>query len=283
MPVFRIRLRRIIVSVNRMNLNIRHETHYQYTDECAYAVLQIRLRPVTTPVQNVLDWTIELEGAERQARFWDHNHNQVELITLMPGASQLRILATGQVETTDTSGIIGQHSGRLPLWYFQRQTSLTRPGQGVSDLLDELGSLASDPISGLHRLSQIIRQKVAYCKGRTSPHTDAEAALDLAQGVCQDHTHIFLSAVRALGFPARYVSGYLMIKDTPDQEAGHAWAEVYLEDLGWVGFDISNGISPDAHYVHIARGLDYYEASPTRGVQFGAPQSDMSVCVQVQQ
>jgi len=76
--------------------------------------------------------------------------------------------------------------------------------------------------------------------------------MSAGQGVCQDHTHIFISAARELGYPARYISGYLMMNDRIDQEASHAWAEAYVEGLGWVGFDVSNGISPDERYVQSA-------------------------------
>ena len=101
--------------------------------------------------------------------------------------------------------------------------------------------------------------------------------------MCQDHSHVFLGTVRALGFPARYVSGYLMMNDRVDQDASHAWAEAHVEGLGWVGFDISNGISPDERYVRIARGLDYGDALPAKGVVIGARDETLVVSIQVQQ
>ena len=88
-------------------------------------------------------------------------------------------------------------------------------------------------------------------------------------GVCQDHVHIFLSCIRQLGFPGRYVSGYLMLDDTNIQDASHAWAEVYIEHLGWVGFDISNSISPDNRYVKLAVGFDYSDVIPISGIRVG--------------
>jgi transglutaminase-like putative cysteine protease len=80
--------------------------------------------------------------------------------------------------------------------------------------------------------------------------------------VCQDHAHIFIGAARAADIPARYVSGYLMMNDRIEQDATHAWAEAHVEELGWVGFDISNGISPDPRYVRVATGRDYRHAAP---------------------
>jgi len=86
-----------------------------------------------------------------------------------------------------------------------------------------------------------------------------------------------------LGYPARYAGGYLMMNDRIQQDAGHAWAEVHVENIGWVGFDISNAISPDSRYVRVATGLDYREAAPVSGMRFGASSESLDVSIQVQQ
>jgi transglutaminase-like putative cysteine protease len=113
--------------------------------------------------------------------------------------------------------------------------------------------------------------------------TSAEAALAAGQGVCQDHAHIFIGAARLLGLPARYVSGYLMMDDRVDQEAGHAWAEAYVAGLGWVAFDVSNGISPDERYVRLATGFDYRDAAPVTGISIGAGEIELEVRLAVAQ
>ena len=86
-----------------------------------------------------------------------------------------------------------------------------------------------------------------------------------------------------LGIPARYVSGYLMMDDRVEQEAGHAWAEAHIDGLGWVGFDVSNGISPDRRYVRVATGRDYREAAPVTGISYGGGDSAMHVKLAVEQ
>ena len=101
--------------------------------------------------------------------------------------------------------------------------------------------------------------------------------------MCQDHAHVFIAAARLMGYPARYVSGYLMMNDRVHQDASHAWAEAYVDMLGWVGFDVSNGISPDPRYVRVATGRDYREAAPISGLRFGAGGEAMSIDIQVQQ
>ncbi len=103
------------------------------------------------------------------------------------------------------------------------------------------------------------------------------------KGVCQDHAHIFIAAARLLGFPARYVSGYLMLDDRVDQVAGHAWAEAHVDGLGWVSFDPSNGISPDARYVRLALGRDYRDAAPISGIRLGMLDERLDVRITVEQ
>ena len=114
----------------------------------------------------------------------------------------------------------------------------------------------------------MLLERVPYRAGLTNPATSAENAFEIGGGVCQDHTHIFISAARLLGYPARYISGYLLTGDRLEQNATHAWAEVFLQSLGWVGFDVSNGISPSEAYVPIAVGLDYCDAAPVSGINY---------------
>ncbi|CAN0590340.1 unnamed protein product, partial [Ectocarpus sp. 12 AP-2014] len=101
--------------------------------------------------------------------------------------------------------------------------------------------------------------------------------------VGQDHAHIFVTAARHMGYPARYVSGYLMMDEQVEQNASHAWAEAYVDGLGWVGFDVSNGQCPDARYVRVATGLDYSQAAPISGMRFGDGLESMRVSLMVEQ
>ncbi len=107
--------------------------------------------------------------------------------------------------------------------------------------------------------------------------------LEAGRGVCQDHTHIFLSCAREMGVPARYVSGYLMLDDVIAQQAMHAWAEAFVDGLGWVGFDVSNAISPDMRYVRVATGLDYSDAAPVSGTRTGGQGEMLEVRIDVAQ
>jgi transglutaminase-like putative cysteine protease len=115
----------------------------------------------------------------------------------------------------------------------------------------------------------------------TDTGTSAKEAFGLGHGVCQDFAHIFVAAVRHLGIPARYVSGYLCRGDTTKQGSGHAWAEALVPDLGWVGFDPANNLCPTDAYVRVAMGLDYLGAAPIRGARYGGTGERLTVKVDV--
>ena len=122
-----------------------------------------------------------------------------------------------------------------------------------------------------------------YCSTITTTETTAEEAFKAGVGVCQDHAQIFISVLRHLSIPARYVSGYLLTEDSVSHEASHAWSEVFIKGLGWVGFDVSNGVSPDERYVRLAVGLDSFDAAPIRGIRVGGQNESMLVSLQIQQ
>ncbi len=266
-----------------MRLKIRHTTHYHYTQPVSHGLQRLRLTPKSTQGQQVLEWRMDIAGGTPQAEYEDHNHNRTTLITVEPGVSAVQIHCDGVVQTADNAGVIGHHAGHMPLWAFLTQSLLTRPGPKIRSMMAQLDDPRGDVLASLHALSQAVIGSVSYVIGATDVATTAEEAAAIGSGVCQDHAHIFIGAARALGVPARYVSGYLMMDDRIDQEAGHAWAEAHVAGLGWVGFDVSNGISPDARYVRVATGRDYREAAPVSGVSYGAGDSSLEVLLAVEQ
>lgn len=266
-----------------MRLAIRHTTRYTFARPAAHGLQRLRLKPKPTHGQKVLEWDMALDGARIEAEYDDQHRNRTTLVSVLAGAGGVAVTCTGLVETSDNAGIIGSHSGHVPLWLFQAQTPLTAPGPRMRALCAEMGGGDRDRLEALHRLSAAIQGAVRYEIGHTTVNTPAEAAFTAGHGVCQDHAHIFIGCARHLGIPARYVSGYLMMNDRIDQEAGHGWAEAHVEGLGWVGFDVSNGISPDARYVRVATGCDYREAAPVTGISYGAGETELAVSLAVEQ
>lgn len=266
-----------------MRLRISHKTSYHYDAPVPFALQQLRKTPRSFAMQSVLDWQITLEGAKQQLSFTDQHGNHVILSSIENGSEEMTILVEGEVETHDTHGVLGDDGFQPPFWYYLRETPSTAPGPEVRKLLKSLEIGHDGDISRLHALSALILDKVSYETGMTEVTTTAEDALKAGHGVCQDHTHIMIAAARSLGYSSRYVSGYLMMNDRVHQEAAHAWAEIHVPDIGWIGFDVSNGHSPDERYVRVACGLDYKEAAPVAGVRFGDSAESLSVSLQVEQ
>lgn len=266
-----------------MRLAIRHTTRYRFTEPVKHGLQRLRLTPKETQGQRILDWTMEYQGAREELSYDDQHHNHVTLVAVAEGAQDVVITCRGTVETEDQGGVIGQHAGHLPLWAFLGHTELTRPGPRIRQLVASVGRSADDILPTLHDLSAAIRERVAYDTGHTHVDTTAEEAVVACHGVCQDHAQIFISAARTLEVPARYVSGYLMMDDRIEQEATHAWAEAWVQGLGWVGFDVSNGISPDPRYVRVATGRDYRDAAPITGISFGSLAEELWVELAVEQ
>jgi len=266
-----------------MRLQVHHVSEFAYPEPVPYALHQARLTPKENANQKILDWAMTISGGQNEAEFHDHHHNQVTLICQDSDVNAIRIEAHGEIDTKDGAGIIGKHGGYSPLWLFLRQTSVTAPGKGIRALARQFSTQTDDQVGMLHDLSAAIVEAVDYRTNTTTVDTGAEDALQGGQGVCQDHAHVFLSASRLLGVPCRYVSGYLMMDDRVLQDATHAWVEAHVPSLGWVGFDVSNRISPDERYVRVATGLDYGDAAPLKGLRLGAQPESLVVSVQVQQ
>ncbi len=133
----------------------------------------------------------------------------------------------------------------------------------------------------MHGLMGSVRDAIDFVVGASHAHTTAAEALKEGKGVCQDHAHVFISAARELGMPARYVSGYMAMTPGETAEASHAWAEAYVPDLGWIGFDVANRMCPDERYVRVAVAMDVTGARPVKGIRRGYQQSAEHLRVEV--
>lgn len=264
-----------------MRLKISHRTLYSYDAPVSYALQRVRLTPLNGHMQAVLSWSVLVEGSTEEVRFTDHFGNDTRLLSVSGDPHVIRITAQGEVEVRDTAGVTGAHAGFAPLWLFEHPTALTTAGPLVGEIARAAGN--GSELDRLHMLSHAVRDRVAYRVGTTDAATAAEDAVARGEGVCQDHSHVFLAAARLMGFPARYVSGYLMLDDAIEQVATHAWTEAHVSGLGWVAFDVSNGISPDGRYVRLATGRDYRDAMPVSGIRLGQAQEQLEVHITVEQ
>jgi transglutaminase-like putative cysteine protease len=254
-----------------VKLVVRHQTIYRYSAATSRIVLMLRLRPADFGGQKVLSWNVSVDDVAAD-RFTPNAWGDFEAVFQhREPASEIHIVASGMVDTTDCAGVVSGLKRDVPPGVFLRATPLTAP----EDAIVALGQNAQGNtiLSRLHSLSALVRDAVTYRSGVTTSASTASEALALGQGVCQDHAHIFASAARTMGIPARYVVGYLMTSDEADAlHETHGWAEAYVDGLGWVGFDATNGVCTTQSYVRLCCGLDAHAAAPIKGSIFGAGQ-----------
>jgi len=264
-----------------MLISIRHVSRYSYLEPVSYTIQSLRLTPASFEAQRVLDWEVRVEGAGPALQFKDGFGNAVDLVAINARHEQLAIEAGGTVETSDRNGVVAGLAEPAPRRVFLRETETTRPDAAIRALAAAVRG--PDPLSRLHDLVGAVRDRVEYVAGATDARTGAAEALAAGRGVCQDHAHIFIAAARTLGVPARYITGYLVLDAPAASDAHHAWAEAWVEGLGWVGFDVANGICPTERHVRLAAGLDAGYAAPIVGSRRGGSTEKLDVSVEVQQ
>lgn len=247
-----------------MKLLVRHQTMYRYSSSAGRVAMRLKLMPVDTPAQTVESWQVRVND-EPVESFRANAYGEREAVWICHDRiDDATIVAEGLVETRDTHGILGPLSSRVPPVYFLRDTDLTRPSDGIAAMTRGLPG-ANGSLARLHALSSAVADAVQYRSGGTVSTTTAAEAFALGAGVCQDHAQVFIAAARTLGMPARYVSGYLLAGDGDLLHETHGWAEAFLPDLGWIGFDPSNRVCVTDRYLRVASGLDASDAAPIRG------------------
>ena len=270
-----------------MRIRISHATSYRYDTPPTGVTQLLRLTPRNHEGQYVVDWRIDLSVDCQLHQHEDAFGNITHSFTAEGPFNELSVAVDGVVETQDTHGLVQGAIERFPPALFLRETALTQADAAIVEFAATTRGSAgagSDTLALLHNLLNELNREITFDTSPTQTATTAAEAFKLRRGVCQDLTHIFIAAARALGIPARYIGGHFHRADgVTAQEAGHAWAEAYVENLGWVGFDPTNGISTTDAHVRVAMGLDYLGASPVRGTRYGGGGETLQVAVQVEQ
>jgi transglutaminase-like putative cysteine protease len=268
-----------------MRIRISHATTYRYDTPPTGVTQMLRLTPRNHEGQYVVYWRVDLSEDCLLHQHEDAFGNIMHSFTAEGPFNELSVAVEGEVDTHDTHGVIRGAVERFPPSLFLRETALTQPDAAIVDFADSArASAGTDALALLHGLMTALNQEITFDTDPTHSATTAAEAFALRRGVCQDLTHIFIAAARQLGIPARYVGGHFYRVDgVTAQDAGHAWVEAYVEDLGWVGFDPTNGIATTEAHVRVAIGLDYLGAAPVRGTRFGGTGETLKVAVHVDQ
>lgn len=261
-----------------MLLNIRHETLYRYSHPVSYSIQHLRLTPRGEGRQRVLSWRLDAPGTSR--RHIDAYGNLGHLLVLNTLHEEIRIVVEGAVDIAENGSQYLPAEHGVPLLAYLQETALTRADGALTELACRHLGRGRDRLVEVFDLVEAIRQRVAYAGGTSDIDTTAADALASGRGVCQDHAHVLLACCRAAGFPARYVSGYIFPGDAV-HAASHAWSDVWIDGLGWVGVDVTHGGYAGAEHCRLAVGRDYLDACPVRGMRRGGGDEGMQVTVQV--
>lgn len=263
-----------------MKLEIVHTTNYRYTGPIAESVMELRLRPMDGAGQRCLDFKLELSPGIKPREYTDGYGNRVHYFNLVKPHTRLGITSRSTVET----GLPPDHQGEELVQDFLRFRSPVNDVAGVREIA--LAHAVAEPRSpeateaALDALTTTISRDFTYDRTITNVYSTVDEVLDLRGGVCQDFAHLFVAVTRAMGVPARYVSGYLHLQgEGGTTTASHAWAEAWVAGKGWIGFDATRPVRISEHHVRLAVGRDYSDAAPTRGVYVGSATGAMKVRV----
>ena len=259
-----------------MQLRIFHRTLYRYQEPVKYSAQMLRLTPRRDGEQHTLAWSIQAPG--RRTEQVDAYGNITHLLTLEEPHREIAIVVSGIVEITRAREILREQGTLSPLVYLA-PTALTAASERILALAHAHLLSQAPSRRRLYELARGVCDSVRYRPGTTTVEDSAAAALERGEGVCQDQAHVLIACCRAMGIPARYVSGYLC-SNHAGEAASHAWAEVWLgEAPGWHGIDVTHRAPAGTGHCRLAVGRDYLDAAPVRGVRRGGGPEAMDVSV----
>jgi transglutaminase-like putative cysteine protease len=282
-----------------MLLEIRHVTQYHYAAPVRESVMEVWMQPQKGARQRLVSFDLELDPPAQLFSYADTFGNAVYHFDVPQPHDRLNIVARSAVETQPppplpdaldmgewdrlrSDFVRGEHYDFLHPHGFAAETEALRAF--VADRrLDDLR--ARDPLTAVRGLSRTIYESFSYETGVTHADSPIDLALEARSGVCQDFAHIMIAICRRWGVPARYVSGYLFTDrdagDRSDPDATHAWVEVFLPSLRWIGLDPTNNVEACERHIAAAIGRDYDDVPPSRGVYKGEAESQLAVGVSV--
>lgn len=272
-------------------LQVRHETSFRYDNEVIASYNEVRMTPISDQHQNTLHSRLDIRPTAAVFRYRDYWDTEVCAFDVNLPHRELHVTATSLVdaweypEPTESGGwqLLADPSTRDQQTEFLRHTPRTEPN-------DELAALVSDVVRGdtpdaaARATSGFVHDQIEYVPGATGVHTSVTDVWSERKGVCQDIAHLTIALLRTAGIPARYVSGYLHPK--PEAAAGepvigqsHAWVEWW--DGDWRAYDPTNVIPAGPQHVVVARGREYADVAPFKGLYSGNAASRLDVSVEI--
>ena len=274
-----------------MEYTIAHQTTYYYADAVDESYTVLHLQPRSDQHQFCTKYAIEVSPAARVHSYADRFGNDVQHFAILPPHDALSITTRSNVVTLldhepvppldATRALLDVDSKVERLYDFLHESAYVKFTDEVEAFAKEFDVPGESIGAWCSHVMHHINTSFTYDADATTVRTTVRGALAARAGVCQDYAHVMIAVLRCAGIPARYVSGYIYRGESRvlGAEASHAWCEAYLPPYGWVGFDPTNDLLINDHFVKVAIGRDYRDVSPVRGVYRGSKQSEMSVNV----
>jgi transglutaminase-like putative cysteine protease len=285
-----------------MIYSIQHRTRFSYSAPIRESLMELRMHPRSEGATRCVWFDVEIVPPPTVHTYRDCWNNTVHSFDIPGLHEELEIMTRAVVETdvpTDSTPLNAQraaerpasweeldaHAAELDFWDFLLPSRFAKPTELLRSLIDEWNIVRrAPPLKLLFELQTRIYNGFSYAPQTTRADSPIDEALDARSGVCQDFTHIFITLARDVGIPCRYVSGYLHHEESDRSlsNATHAWAEAWLPDTGWIGFDPTNNSLAGERHICTALGRDYADVPPTRGVFKGRAQTELQVEVKVE-
>lgn len=280
-----------------MKLSVSHRISTRFDPERRRFVQSHRIHPTACASQKLLDWDVSVSHGTIGATFTDGAGDRTATISTPGHVSELVLEITGLVETFDTLGVLRDVREKVPPQAYMTQTRLVRTDSAVTELASNAVSGIADG-SGLDRAHALASAVTAELTPKRSASVELVPAADVmeaGEGGAADFAHVLITAAHAASMPARFVWGYMLngsadLALAHDEEnpgpaipvwPGHAWAELWVDGLGWVGFDAYGECCPDDRFIRLCSGRDGADAAPLRGVAMGAGASQVEVALDV--
>jgi transglutaminase-like putative cysteine protease len=281
----------------RVTLEVNHVTRFLYTSPVSLSHNEVRMSPVDTGLQRVLEHEIRIEPDTPIASHFDYFGNLIHHFNILAPHDSLVISAHSLVETTNAISC-GPESQPDPRSYHERWCEFLDWSPGVPNLAEYDSVLLGKKIDmemgedefaqALYEMAQYFFRTFRFDPDVTHVHSSPAELFKHGGGVCQDMAHAMIGVLRKAGVPARYVSGYIFEPGKNDigehlrgASATHAWVQAWHEGHGWVGIDPTNDKLVDWQYVRTAFGRDYFDIQPLKGVFSGAAEQELEVSVNV--
>jgi transglutaminase-like putative cysteine protease len=297
----------ILDKVNMMQrqLAVKHVTRYRYDQSIQRSTHCLHLRPIDDIHQRVQSYRLLIAPGVPVVEFEDVFGNWATRFEIIQGYKELTVSAESTVTLSGVDPFAfaqGPIRPSFPLvwmpWEHMMLSPYLAPVELPETQLRELYDYAMSFVENNHHdlmetlfaINLALYRDYKFVTGSTRLETTPYEVFTSKKGVCQDFANLFICMARLLGIPARYVCGYVYTGNAeastngaiaPQSDASHAWLQLYIPNVGWKGFDPTNGILASTSHIRVAYGRHYRDVTPTAGTLYSSAQETMTIDVQV--